>query len=505
MLLAARRAALTRIKSCGRALHDDLGQIKTAHASLGIGVRARGSTVGFWRQPANPRRQSHVAGSREGASHRTQAGSPVVVAGWRCCALASAVAVHVAMPLARLTSETPYVDRCLLRRDSTVVLGAATKDGNRPQPVVAHCPPKRPLTGSGRSGGVTCRRGSSPAAGCGTVEFYSRRNASVMDRRTFIGAVTAGIITAPLAASAQTATTVRRIGVLSFAAPTTPAEHQQIYAPFRELGWIEGQNLFIERRYASGRAELLRPFAEELVRLKVELIATFGTAATLAAKDATTTIPIVIISAGDPVRSGLVASLARPGGNITGFSIVGPEIDVKRLTLLRELLPGLQRVGVLEHSTNPLWRAVRKEFEQTCRSLGLQPIIIEVAAAGELENAIAEMARRRAQALFVRGDSLFENNRVPLMSTALRYALPTIGTSREILEAGALVFYAPNEAELNQRYAAFVDRILRGAKPADLPMEQPTKFELGINLKTAKALGLAIPQSVLLRADEVIQ
>ena len=326
-----------------------------------------------------------------------------------------------------------------------------------------------------------------------------------MDRRTFIGAVAAGIITAPLAASAQTATTVRRIGVLSSGAPPTPALLQQIYAPLSELGWIEGQNLLIERRYANGRAELLRPLAEELVRLKVELIATFGTGATLAAKDATTTIPIVIISAGDPVRAGLVASLpARPGGNITGFSIVGPELDAKRLALLRELLPGLQRIGVLENSTNPYWRAVRKEFEQTCRSLGLQPIIIEVAAAGELENAIAEMARRRAQALFVQPDTLF-HNRVPLMSTALRYALPTIGTSKEILEAGALVFYAPNDAEQNQRYAAFVDRILRGAKPADLPIEQPTKFELGINLKTAKALGLTIPQSLLLRADEVIQ
>jgi len=317
--------------------------------------------------------------------------------------------------------------------------------------------------------------------------------------------VAAGIITAPLAARAQTATTARRIGVLSSGARPTPAELQQIYAPFRELGWIEGQNLFIERRYANGRAELLRPLAEELVRLKVELIATFGTGATLAAKNATTTIPIVIITAGDPVRSGLVASLARPGGNITGYSIIGPEIDAKRVALLRELLPAVQRVGVLENSTNPHWRAVRKEFEQTCRLQGMQPIIIEVAAAGELENAIAEMARRRAQALFVQGDTLFNDNRVPLMSTALRYALPTIGTSKDMLEAGALVFYAQNEAEQNQRYAAFVDRILRGAKPAELPIEQPTRFELGINLKTARALGITIPQSLLLRADEVIQ
>jgi len=326
-----------------------------------------------------------------------------------------------------------------------------------------------------------------------------------MDRRTFIGVVAAGMIAAPLAASAQTATTVRRIGVLSPGARPTPAELQQVYAPFKELGWTEGQNLFIERRYANGRAELLRPLAEELVRLKVEIIVTWGTAAALAAKNATTTIPIVIATAGDPVRSGLVTSLARPGGNITGYSIVGPEIDAKSLSLLRELVPGLQRVGVLENSTNPHYRAVRKEFEQTCRSLGLQPIIIEVAAAGELENAIAEMARRRAQALFVQGDGLFYDNRVPLMSAALRYALPTIATDREMLEAGALISYGNSEAEERQRYAAFVDRILRGAKPADLPIEQPTRFDLGINLKTAKALGIAVPQSLLLRADEVIQ
>ncbi len=326
-----------------------------------------------------------------------------------------------------------------------------------------------------------------------------------MDRRTFIGAVAAGIITAPLAASAQTATTIRRIGVLDAGTQHTEAELQEEYAPLRALGWVVGQNLLVERRYANGKAELLRPLAEELVRLKVEIIVTRGTDATLAAKNATTTIPIVIQSSGDPVRTGLVASLPRPGGNITGFSIVGPEIDAKRLALLRELLPGLQRVGVLEYSTNPYYRAVRKELEQACRSLGMQPIFVEVAAADELENAIAEMARRRAQALFVNRDGMFIENRVPLMSAALRYALPIFAANKEMLEAGALVSYRNTQAEQDQRQAAFIDRILRGAKPADLPIEQPTKFELGINLKTAKALGITIPQAMLLRADEVIQ
>jgi putative ABC transport system substrate-binding protein len=326
-----------------------------------------------------------------------------------------------------------------------------------------------------------------------------------MDRRTFIGTVAAGMIAAPLAASAQTATTVRRIGVLSSGARSTPAELREIYAPLRELGWIEGQNLLLEQRYTDGRAELLRPFAEELVRLKVEVIVTRGTDAAVAAKNSTTTIPIIMYSVGDPVRAGLVGSLARPGGNITGFSIVSPELDAKRLALLRELLPGLQRVGVLENSTNPYFRAAREDFERAGRLLDVQPIIIEVAKADELENAIAEMGRRQAQALFVPADSIFNANRVLIMRAALRHALPTIVVGREVLEAGALVSYAHTDAEQNQRYAAFVDRILRGAKPADLPIEQPTKFELGINLKTAKALGITIPQTFLLRADEVIQ
>ena len=313
------------------------------------------------------------------------------------------------------------------------------------------------------------------------------------------------MIAAPLAASAQTETTVRRIGVLSPDAPKPPADIQVEYDALRTFGWVVGQNLLVERRDANGRAELLRPLAEELVRLKVEIIVSVGTAATLAAKNATTTIPIVMGTAGDPVRTGLVASLARPGGNITGTTNVMPELDTKGLELLRELLPGLQRVGVLENSTNPYFRAMRKEFEQTCRLLGLQPIIFEVATPSELESAIAEMARLRAQALFVRGDGLFIDSRVPLMNAALRYALPTLAVGQEMLEAGALVSYDSTDAELYQRYAAFVDRILRGAKPADLPIERPTRFELLINLKTARALGITMPQSLLLRADRVIQ
>ena len=314
------------------------------------------------------------------------------------------------------------------------------------------------------------------------------------------------MIAAPLAEGAKTPTTVRRIGNLLPGAPPTPAELQEEYAqyaPLRALGWVEGRNLLVERRYAE-RDDLFRPLAEELVRLKVEIIVTDGTTAALAAKNATTTVPIVMYTSGDPVATGLVASLARPGGNITGFSLAGPEINAKKLALLRELLPGLQRVGVLE-TNNPYYRAVRKGFEQTCRSVGIQPVFVEVAAAGEMESAIAEMARRGAQAVFVNRDSLFYENRVLLMSAAVKHALPTIAAFKDMLEGGALLSYSNTIAEQNQRHAAFIDRILRGAKPADLPIEQPTKFELGINLRTAKALGIKIPSSLLLQANEVIQ
>src|SRR5215470_6189836 len=210
-----------------------------------------------------------------------------------------------------------------------------------------------------------------------------------VSRRTFCWTL-AGVLVAPGIADAQ-ASKVRRIGVLSPDALPSVADLNEQEIPLRALGWVEGQNLLVERRYANGRVDLLRPFAEEFVRLKVEIIVTQGTAATLAAESATSTIPIVIWSAGDPVRTGIVSSLSRPGGNITGFAILSPEIDAKRLALLRELLPDLQRIGVLESSANPdYYRAIRKAFEQTCRSLGIEPIFVQVAAASEMENAITE-------------------------------------------------------------------------------------------------------------------
>ena len=304
---------------------------------------------------------------------------------------------------------------------------------------------------------------------------------------------------------AEAAKSVRHIGSLGLGSMPNPAYLQQMWGPTRELGWIEGQNLIVDRRYAAGNAELLRPIAEELVRLNVELIVTNGTDAALAAKSATTRIPIVMFSVGDPVRSGLVASLGRPGGNITGYSIIAPELDAKRLTLLRELLPTTQRVAVLVNPANSYSKITREELERVCRSFRMQPIFVLAAETSELENAVAEASRRRAEALIVTAENVFWSNRVLLMRTALEHRLPTIVGNRDILEAGGLLSLAIDEAEQNRALAYFVDKILRGAKPADLPVQQPSKLLLSLNLKTAKVLGITIPQSLRARADEVIE
>jgi putative ABC transport system substrate-binding protein len=298
---------------------------------------------------------------------------------------------------------------------------------------------------------------------------------------------------------------VRRIGALELNDPDPPEFLRKQAEPLRRLGWVEGQNLHVERRYANNRVEALQPLAEELVRARVELIVTGGTPATLAAKRATNTIPIVIRTAGDPVLLGLVASLARPSGNVTGYSQVGPEVEAKSLSLLKEMLPVLQRIGVLEWSPNPYNQATRKQFEQTCRSLRLDPVFAGIAAAGEIDAGIAQLARQRVQALMVRSGEFYDY-RFEVAGAATRHGLPTLSNDPDIVrEAGILVAYSPTQAEQDQRRASFIDLILRGAKPGDLAVQQPTKFELVINLKTAKALGLTIPQPLLSRADELVQ
>ena len=326
-----------------------------------------------------------------------------------------------------------------------------------------------------------------------------------MDRRIFIGAAACGLFVVSLAVKAQQVGRVRRIGWLWNDGPQTPAEIQQQTVHLRALGWVEARNLVVERRYTSGNADLLSAFAEDLVQLKVELIVAEGTLATLAAKKATSTIPIVVSRSADPVRAGLVASLARPGANVTGTSTIHPDLSHKRLQILRELLPTARRIGELVVPANPIDRATRNEYERMHSSLGMQPIFVEVAQASDLESAIAEAARRGAQVLHVSPEPLLNGNFPVIMRAARKYSLPIMVDGEDMLLAGGIVMYAPDEDELDRELASFIDRILRGAKPADLPIQQPTKFQLWINLKTANAFGITVPQSLLLRANKVIQ
>jgi len=324
-----------------------------------------------------------------------------------------------------------------------------------------------------------------------------------MDRRTFIGGFAGGLLAWPLAAAAQQTGKIRRLGILTAGTITTDG-WGIFFETLRELGWSEGQNLLIERRAAGGKAELVPGLAAELVQLSPDVIMTSGAVASLAAKSATTTIPIVSLT-GDPVLLGLVASMSRPGGNITGTSTVAPELAAKRLELLRELRPTATRVAELVDPANLYIKLIRNEDERAYRSLGMQPIFVDVADATQLERIIAEVARMRADALIVRGDPVFASNRDQIARLALKHALPTLSEGRLFVSAGCLVSYAPNFSAMNRGMAVLVDKVLKGAKPGDLPIEQPSVFELAINLKTAKALGITIPQSLLLRADEVIQ
>ena len=253
----------------------------------------------------------------------------------------------------------------------------------------------------------------------------------------------------------------------------------------RELGWVEGQNLLVERRWTAD-SEKLRSIAEELVRLNVELILTHGTAATVAAKSATTRIPIVFAASFDPIRYGLVEDLAKPGGNVTGYSNVSTDQNTKLIAILRELLPSARRVGVLIHPPNPMFR---EEYVRACRLFGLEPVVFEVASVSARENAVAEATRQRVNALLVSGGTSSSED-AALMRAAIEHSLPTVARGTEWVENGALVSLMADRTEQFHKIAYYVDKILRGAKPGDLPVQQPTKFVLSINLKTAKALGL---------------
>jgi ABC-type uncharacterized transport system substrate-binding protein len=329
-----------------------------------------------------------------------------------------------------------------------------------------------------------------------------------VDRRAFFAAVTGGLLAVPLAVEAQMARRVWRVGFLG---DGPRAERAAIsIEPFRdglrELGYIEGQNLVIEERWSEGRSERLLDLATELVRLKVDVIVTHGVRGTKAAQDATRTIPIVMAVSPDPVGAGLVASLARPGGNTTGMTDQAAELAEKEVQILREAVPQTRRiVAILWNESNP---GARLTFEQTrsaATKVGLGVTTVSVRSPEDLEGAVAQAANGRPDALIVIHDVLTVSHRTQIARLALKHSLPSICASTPFVDAGGLLSYATNYTGLFKRAAVFVDRIFRGAKPAEIPIEQPTAFQLRINLKTAKALGLTIPQSLLLRADQVIE
>ena len=329
-------------------------------------------------------------------------------------------------------------------------------------------------------------------------------------RRTFLCGLTLCGIVASVAAEAQQAGKVARIGFLltgSLAYPETQATIEAFRQGLGEHGYIEGQNIVVEYRAADGMIERLPALATELTRLKVDLIVAGATPGARAAQQATTTIPIVGVSMGDPVRDGLVASLAKPGGNVTGTTFLGPELVPKRLELLKEALPGVSRVAVLWHPGafgEQTMRDMWKEAEASARTLGLKLRRVEVRGPDEFDLGFSTITRDRAQALFVFPSTMLFNERRRLVALAAKHRVPLVGNAKEFAMLGALVAYGASLQESARRAATYVNKILKGARPADLPVEQPTKFELVINLKTAKTLGLTIPQSLLQRADQVI-
>jgi putative ABC transport system substrate-binding protein len=314
------------------------------------------------------------------------------------------------------------------------------------------------------------------------------------------------LLGAPLAAPAQPAGKISRVGFVSVQPASTAGESrfQAFGQELRALGWVEGQNVVVEYRWGEGQEGRLPALTAELVRLQVDVIVAADAASTLAARKATRTIPIVMWCPVDPVKAGLVASLARPGGNVTGLTDV-TSLSGKLLELLKETVPGLKRVAVLRNPAGPGAATHRREVEEAARALELEIQLLDVRGPGDWSGAFATMAKGRSQALTMLLDAMFARDRKPIADLAVKNRLPTVYARREFVEAGGLMSYGTDRGGAYRRQAAYVDRILRGAKPADLPVEQPTKFELVVNLRTARALGLTIPPAVLARADEVIE
>src|SRR5262245_48339400 len=326
-----------------------------------------------------------------------------------------------------------------------------------------------------------------------------------MKRREFI-TLLGGTVTAwPLAARAQQAGKLPTIGFLGAATPSAMSQWVAAFVQrLRELGWIEGRTVAVELRWAEGRSERFVEITTEFVRRKVDVIVTVTTPATLAAKQATAVTPIVFAVVSDPVGTGLVASLARPGGNITGLANQASDIAGKRLDFLREVVPDLRRLAIMAHIDNPASVLEMGEAQTAARKLGLEVTTSEIRRAEEMAPAF-EAVKDLADALYLCPDSLMITNRTRINILAVGARLPTMHGSRDYVEAGGLISYGLNYLDMFRRTGDYVDKILRGAKPADLPVEQPTKFDLVTNLTTAKVLGLTIPESFLLRADEVIE
>jgi putative ABC transport system substrate-binding protein len=328
-----------------------------------------------------------------------------------------------------------------------------------------------------------------------------------MDRRAFIGIVGGSFVAVPLDVGAQQTEKVRRIGFLSAAIPDPPVV-DGFRQGLREHGYTESQNLLVEWRFAEGRDDRLPDFAAELVRLKVEVVVTVTTPAVLAIKKATAAIPIVFTLVSDPVALGVVSNLARPGGNLSGFAQLTVELTEKRLELFKEAVPSLKSVGILSDSPNPTSALALKEAQIAAPRLRLETRLVEVRAADELESAFTTMAREPARGVVLVPSPFLVTHRIQVAELAIKSRLPVLawtGSGSVWANSGVLVSYGPSTFDILRRAAGHVAKILNGAKPGDLPVEQPTKLELVINLKTAKALGLTIPPSVLVRADEVIQ
>ncbi len=323
-------------------------------------------------------------------------------------------------------------------------------------------------------------------------------------RKASVISLALGLVLIPLPTGAQQASKVPRIGFVRAEAPHNPFV-EAFRQGLRDLGYVEGKNITIEYRWAEGRLELLPRLAADLVRLKVDVIVTGGDELILAVRKATTTIPIVMAVSADAVETGLVASLARPGGNLTGLTNLAAELAGKRLELLKEVAPKASRVAVVWNATHSGKRLEMQETQRAARALGVTLQSVEVRGPNDFERAFSAITKGRADALTTLADPLTRAHARPITAFAARRRMPSIFEIKEFVDAGGLMSYGASISDQYRRAAAYVDKILKGAKPADLPVEQPTRFELVINLKTAKALGLKIPQSILIRADQVIQ